>query len=433
LAQFRETRAYHPLTELLALPDELPGRLFGDSIAGGMGRVLASLYDGDEAPLRRLIEDPGVDAYVRGAAALDTHGVLIANGLIDAAEVEDYWTELLESKLPRNDDFVRSALCLKAGTLGFVRALPAIRRAFDEELCDPGYCSLEDVEELLGSDGPCNSGSENDQGLVDDTIAELEWWSCFNRDPRPRRKPQRPLPLARPAPARKQAPEPAPGRNDPCPCGSGKKYKKCCGNEAAVTNAKWAARKEALAGVLHLQIELAGSDPLIWRELLVPGTFTLAELHLAIQDVMPWNNDHGRVFSQQDAEIDFPSSKTPFDSLTEEGAIFLHEFIDSRHPLFYTYDLGDDWEHMVTVTLWKGDAGVVGLPACIGGERAAPPEDIGGVWRYNQIVAAFDDGDDSLDQETREWLGDDFDPGRFSTAEADAALARLKALYRKDS
>ena len=28
-------------------------------------------------------------------------------------------------------------------------------------------------------------------------------------------------------------PEPAvtgkPGRNDPCPCGSGKKYKKCCG------------------------------------------------------------------------------------------------------------------------------------------------------------------------------------------------------------
>jgi uncharacterized protein YecA (UPF0149 family) len=23
-----------------------------------------------------------------------------------------------------------------------------------------------------------------------------------------------------------------PGRNDPCPCGSGKKYKKCCGKNA---------------------------------------------------------------------------------------------------------------------------------------------------------------------------------------------------------
>ncbi|MHC4981849.1 MAG: SEC-C domain-containing protein [Planctomycetota bacterium] len=24
----------------------------------------------------------------------------------------------------------------------------------------------------------------------------------------------------------------APGRNDPCPCGSGKKYKKCCGGKS---------------------------------------------------------------------------------------------------------------------------------------------------------------------------------------------------------
>jgi preprotein translocase subunit SecA len=23
------------------------------------------------------------------------------------------------------------------------------------------------------------------------------------------------------------------GRNDPCPCGSGRKYKKCCGRKAA--------------------------------------------------------------------------------------------------------------------------------------------------------------------------------------------------------
>ena len=26
--------------------------------------------------------------------------------------------------------------------------------------------------------------------------------------------------------------EKKPGRNDPCPCGSGKKYKKCCGKNA---------------------------------------------------------------------------------------------------------------------------------------------------------------------------------------------------------
>jgi len=29
-------------------------------------------------------------------------------------------------------------------------------------------------------------------------------------------------------PARTYVAEKEPGRNDPCPCGSGKKYKKCC-------------------------------------------------------------------------------------------------------------------------------------------------------------------------------------------------------------
>jgi len=33
---------------------------------------------------------------------------------------------------------------------------------------------------------------------------------------------------ADPKPLRREAPKV--GRNDPCPCGSGKKYKKCCGN-----------------------------------------------------------------------------------------------------------------------------------------------------------------------------------------------------------
>jgi len=36
---------------------------------------------------------------------------------------------------------------------------------------------------------------------------------------------------ADPQPAPQPAPAPSrpPGRNDPCPCGSGRKYKKCCG------------------------------------------------------------------------------------------------------------------------------------------------------------------------------------------------------------
>ncbi|MCI0480557.1 MAG: SEC-C domain-containing protein, partial [Candidatus Dadabacteria bacterium] len=37
-------------------------------------------------------------------------------------------------------------------------------------------------------------------------------------------------PPARPVPVQRDMPKV--GRNDPCPCGSGKKYKKCCGKTA---------------------------------------------------------------------------------------------------------------------------------------------------------------------------------------------------------
>jgi len=66
--------------------------------------------------------------------------------------------------------------------------------------------------------------------LVEDTVAEMGWWACFRED--------RAKNTTRVAPNSKLSPAPSSpisratpkiGRNEPCPCGSGKKYKKCCG------------------------------------------------------------------------------------------------------------------------------------------------------------------------------------------------------------
>nr|WP_246230410.1 SEC-C metal-binding domain-containing protein [Bradyrhizobium cytisi] len=66
--------------------------------------------------------------------------------------------------------------------------------------------------------------AENDLTLFDDTILELSTWAAFNREP----------PARKPAPVSFYHPERNPfrhvGRNDPCPCGSGKRFKKCCLN-----------------------------------------------------------------------------------------------------------------------------------------------------------------------------------------------------------
>src|SRR5258708_36895867 len=65
----------------------------------------------------------------------------------------------------------------------------------------------------------------------------MAWWWCFEKA----RPPQQPLPQeenpvvaklkaamdALPITVHRAAPKV--GRNDPCPCGSGRKFKKCCG------------------------------------------------------------------------------------------------------------------------------------------------------------------------------------------------------------
>jgi SEC-C motif len=74
------------------------------------------------------------------------------------------------------------------------------------------------------------------RGPIEDTVAEMSWWACFHREDsdRPGSSTE-----ATPAAFRSgftRAPWPEPfvrdgpkvGRNDPCPCGSGKKYEKCC-------------------------------------------------------------------------------------------------------------------------------------------------------------------------------------------------------------
>jgi uncharacterized protein YecA (UPF0149 family) len=68
--------------------------------------------------------------------------------------------------------------------------------------------------------------------LINDIIGDIKWWSCFNKPAEhgysAQHKEHQQLMYF------KQNPEASAGmqkigRNEPCPCGSGKKYKKCCG------------------------------------------------------------------------------------------------------------------------------------------------------------------------------------------------------------
>jgi len=236
LAQFRDTRAYRPLLALLNLEGNLAEQFFGDSLTEDIHNILACVFDGDETPLRALIENPLANEYARACGGLHTYASLIHTDRIAAAEVERYFHDLLDHKLGREHSHAWNKLCTLSADLGFASLLPLIDRAFDEGLCDQFFDRFENIEERITSGGsPRWSRSCKP---IDDVVATMETWACFNRPSPPRRAAVdsdflKSLTEPREFSSRPSVPPPPQypgvGRNDPCPCGSSRKFKKCCG------------------------------------------------------------------------------------------------------------------------------------------------------------------------------------------------------------
>ena len=63
---------------------------------------------------------------------------------------------------------------------------------------------------------------------------------------------------------------------------------------------------------------------------------------------------------------------------------------------------------------------------CLAGANAAPPEDVGGAPGYADFLEAILDPNHPEHQATREWCGEDFEPGRFDLSAVNERLERLK-------
>jgi len=239
LAQFRVTAAFKPLCALLSGPEDMTEELFGDMITEDLGSILASVYDGDEAALRALVENPNVNEYVRGTTVVRCYQCLLLEGKITREALESYATELLSGKLEREESIVWDCWTVLCGELGFASTVPLIQKAFDDHLCDPWFYGFDEILEQAANGG--KEGWEEDSTLIEDTIKETSWWAAWEKSDDPEDDhddaDEDELEDWQAALLEDYVPEtttvvrdaPKVGRNDPCPCGSGKKFKKCCG------------------------------------------------------------------------------------------------------------------------------------------------------------------------------------------------------------
>lgn len=180
--------------------------------------------------------------------------------------------------------------------------------------------------------------------------------------------------------------------------------------------------------VYQLKVALEGSKPPIWRRFLVADSVSLAQLHDILQVVMGWEGGHLHEFDRGGERIGLPDPDFDGGELTDERKVRLNQLLKlERDYLKYVYDFGDDWSHRITLEKILAYDPQLALPVCVKAKGACPPEDVGGIWGYYELLDALRDPQHPSHAEYAEWIGGEFDPDAYNLVEVNA---RLQALHR---
>jgi hypothetical protein len=235
--QRREKSAYRPLAKLLRLPADEVDSIFGSATTETTHRVMAAVFDGDPKPLYDVILDPGADEFVRSRMC-EALAMVTLRRELSRAEAERFLRACYSAIEPQDECFVWNGWQSAIALLGLVELKPLVEEAFQRGFISESWLSFHHFESDLqhaieGSTPPAQAKDE--YTLFGDTIEELSSWYCFSPEylaRKERRTENRMPPLLQSAPGVIGVPAVNPfrhvGRNDPCPCGSGKKFKKCC-------------------------------------------------------------------------------------------------------------------------------------------------------------------------------------------------------------
>jgi len=144
----------------------------------------------------------------------------------------EYFTWLAREGLEREPSYAWSALANESADIEALAVFPELRRAYDDELIDPQTIGRSELDEVEASPrGRLLERMQDRLPPIDDVATATSWWARLGRRDANRRAEELALAAARGFDQGPIEPYRAPqkvGRNEPCPCGSGKKYKKCC-------------------------------------------------------------------------------------------------------------------------------------------------------------------------------------------------------------
>lgn len=181
--------------------------------------------------------------------------------------------------------------------------------------------------------------------------------------------------------------------------------------------------------VFQLKISLQYSRPKIWRRVLVPAEMSFLNLHEVIQYSFGWQDYHLFQFIKDNCFIRVPQGNEYLWGRDEEfdaKKTKIRNWFLSYGKMTYEYDFGDSWIHSIALEKAFNRKPNVKYPVCIAGKRACPPEDVGGMGGYSELLNIMSDPTNEDYEEMCEWAtgntDEPFDPKYFCVEDVNIDL-----------
>ncbi|MBD5459915.1 MAG: DUF1186 domain-containing protein [Lachnospiraceae bacterium] len=232
LGEFQDREFFPCLLKLAALPEKTLDFLIGDAITEGFPHILYNMYNGDLELLKRSVCDRQTCIYVR-AGMLEMMGQLYLDHTLEKAEWQEFMRRIIYDN-GETDDYIYTKIADLICECHFMEMLPEIQGLYLDERIETGV--IGEYDECLDRMFTYHDGREMFCISPINASQMLKGWAMFQDDSSESEKKDRiedfekffrayDREFNRTEPKRKI------GRNDPCPCGSGRKYKQCCLNK----------------------------------------------------------------------------------------------------------------------------------------------------------------------------------------------------------
>ena len=226
IGEMRDTEAFAPLLRLLSRSSEDLEWLLGDALTETLPKILIGVFDGNTDALFGAIADRDRYELVRDSL-LRAATFLTWEGRVDRSQMAAFLVKFGTDELAAPKDFAWQAWVDAIALLGLRHLVPLVEEAQTKGLIDEFIVEQDEFYRCLeGAERqPADISRFTDVGIgyLDNALVKLiefaseedeslDWpESQHNLDTKPVVNPLRHV-----------------GRNDPCPCGSGKKAKRCC-------------------------------------------------------------------------------------------------------------------------------------------------------------------------------------------------------------